>query len=115
VENERLLWELEQMRGMADVNEVTRLRAEIDGLRQEMLHMANRYESLEVIKAAAMKLMAFLYTHTHIPFCICLAQCGCRVAALAASCHVSWKLTSNTPCTPNSSKDMLGLHSGTCA
>ncbi len=53
------------MRGMADVNEVTRLRAEIDGLRQEMLHMANRYESLEVIKAAAMKLMAFLYTHTH--------------------------------------------------
>ena len=49
VENERLLWELEQMRGMADVNEVTRLRTEIDGLRQEMLHMANRYESLEVI------------------------------------------------------------------
>ncbi|DBA65966.1 TPA: hypothetical protein ACH3X2_002987 [Trebouxia sp. C0005] len=47
VENERLLWELEQMRGMADVNEVTRLRSEIDGLRREMLHMANRYESLE--------------------------------------------------------------------
>ena len=75
MENERLLWELEQMRGMADVNEVTRLRSEIDGLRQEMLHMANRYESLEVIKAAAMKLMALLYTH--IPLCICLAQCGC--------------------------------------
>ncbi len=67
MENERLLWELEQMRGMADVNEVTRLRSEIDGLRQEMLHMANRYESLEVISCCCCSNETHGFpVHTHV-------------------------------------------------
>ena len=94
VENERLLWELEQMRGMADVNEVTRLRSEIDGLRQEMLHMANRYESLEVINCCCCSIETHGFS-AHIPFRTCLAQCGFLTAASAAPCYVSWKLTSN--------------------
>lgn len=68
VENERLLWELEQMRGMADVNEVTRLRSEIDGLCQEMLHMANRYESLEVIRCCSNKTSGFPPCTRHFAF-----------------------------------------------
>ncbi len=49
VENERLSWELEQLRGMVDMDELTRLRSDIDSLRQEMLHMASRLESLQVL------------------------------------------------------------------
>ena len=101
MENERLLWELEQMRSMADVNEVTRLRSEIDGLRQEMLHMANCYKSLEVIRCCSNKTSGF-HPYMHTPFCICVAQCGC---------HVSWQLNHPT----KSSDDLLGLQSGMCA
>ena len=52
VENERLSWELEQLRGMVNMREVSRLRADIDGLREEILHMANRMEGLEVTSNA---------------------------------------------------------------
>lgn len=82
---------------MADVNEVTRLRSEIDGLRREMLHMANRYESLEVISCCSKETSCFLH-YMHTPFCVCLAQCGF---------HVGWKST-------KSSDGLLKLQSGIC-
>lgn len=39
VENERLTWELTQLQGLVDNDELDRLRADTDTLRQQMLHM----------------------------------------------------------------------------
>ena len=78
VENERLSWELEQLRGMVNMQELTRLRSEIDGLREEMLHMADRAESLQVTH----------FNHMHAEHA-CPAQCSLNHAWLTS------KLTGN--------------------
>ena len=40
---------------MVNENEIARLRSEIGGLRQEMLLMADRHDSLEVMPSSAWK------------------------------------------------------------
>ena len=82
VENERLSWELDQVRGMVNENEIARLRSEIDGLRQEVLHMADRHDSLEVICSSA---------SNHLFTC---HSCQCTLTSLASTPYTAASLQS---------------------
>ncbi len=77
------------MRGMADVNEVTRLRSQIDGLRQEMLHMANRYESLEVINCCSDDTSGFP-PYMHTPFAFALRNVSWKSIIQPRAVMVCW-------------------------
>ena len=48
VENERLSWELEQMRDLVDMQELARLRLDLDSLRNQILLMADREDTAQV-------------------------------------------------------------------
>ena len=45
VENERLTWELSQLQGLVDADELARLRTDIDTLRQHILQMGAKGSS----------------------------------------------------------------------
>ena len=53
MENGRLAWELEQLQGVVDLQELHRLRSDLHTLRQEMLNMATRLEASQVCKSDA--------------------------------------------------------------
>ena len=48
VENERLSWELEQVRGLVDMQELAHLRMDLDSLRSQILLMAQREDNAQV-------------------------------------------------------------------
>ena len=48
VENERLSWELEQVRGLVDMEELAHLRMDLDSLRNQILLMAQREDHAQV-------------------------------------------------------------------
>lgn len=48
VENERLSWELEQVRGLVDMQELAVLRMDIHSLRNQILVMAQREDNAQV-------------------------------------------------------------------
>lgn len=48
VENERLSWELEQVRGLVDMQELAVLRMDLQSLRNQILLMAQREDNAQV-------------------------------------------------------------------
>ena len=48
VENERLSWELEQVQGLVDQQELAQMRSDLDSLRSQMLLMAEREDNMQV-------------------------------------------------------------------
>lgn len=48
VENERLSWELERVRGFVDMQELAHLRMDLDSLRSQILLMAQREDNAQV-------------------------------------------------------------------
>lgn len=48
MENERLSWELEQVRGLVDMQELARLRTDLHSLRNQILLMASQEDKAQV-------------------------------------------------------------------